>query len=85
MPRPVSTTNWPLSTLFPFGGLNELRLRKLKIQKALFLSEDKELSCAKYVRLVKNAERNENESLAVVIQTICAAGIRVSELRFITV
>lgn len=49
------------------------------------MSEDRELPRAKYVRLVKATERNENESLALVIQTICAAGIRVSELRFITV
>ena len=48
------------------------------------LSEDKELTKVEYVRLVRAAERGENERLALVIQTICATGIRVSELRFIT-
>ena len=67
-----------------FCGLNELRLRKLKIQKSLFLSEDKELTKAEYVRLVQAAERQENARLSLVIQIICATGIRVSELRFIT-
>ena len=62
----------------------ELRLRPLKIQKALFLSEEKELTRAEYVRLVKAAEGAENQRLSLVIQTICATGIRVSELRFIT-
>ena len=67
-----------------FCGLSGLRLRKLKIQKALFLSEDKELTRAEYVRLVRAAEQEKNERLALVIQTICATVIRVSELRFIT-
>lgn len=67
-----------------FCGMGELRLRKLKIQKALFLSEDRELTRAEYVRLVRAAQRKENERLSLVIQTICATGIRVSELRFIT-
>ena len=62
----------------------ELRLRPLKIQKAIFLSEEKELTRAEYVRLVRAAERAENQRLALVIQTICATGIRVSELKFIT-
>ena len=62
----------------------ELRLRPLKIHKALFLSEEKELTRAEYVRLVKAAEQAENQRLSLVIQTICATGIRVSELRFIT-
>ena len=52
----------------------------MKIQRVLFLSEDKELTQAEYVRLVNTAQRKENERLALVLQTICATGIRVSEL-----
>lgn len=83
-PASVNTKLAAVNGFLTFCGLNELRLRKLKIQKALFLSEDKELTKAEYVRLVRAAERGENERLALVIQTICATGIRVSELRFIT-
>lgn len=83
-PASVNTKLATVNGFLTFCGLNELRLRKLKIQKALFLSEDKELTKAEYVRLVKAAERAENERLSLVIQTICATGIRVSELRFIT-
>ena len=46
----------------------------------MFLRENKELILAEYVRLVKAAERNENQCLFLVLQTICATGIRVSEL-----
>ena len=62
----------------------ELRLRPLRVQRAIFLSEEKELTRAEYVRLVRAAEKAENRRLSLVIQTICATGIRVSELRFIT-
>lgn len=68
-----------------FMGWYELRLKPLKIQRSLFLKEEKELTREEYVRLVKAARRKENERLALLIQTICATGIRVSELKFITV
>ena len=83
-PASVNNKLAAVNGFLSFCGLSDLRLRKLKIQKALFLSEDKELTKAEYVRLVRAAERAENERLSLVIQTICATGIRVSELRFIT-
>lgn len=83
-PASVNTMLAAVNCFLRFCGLNDLRLRPLKIQKALFLSEDKELTKAEYVRLVRAAEQAENERLSLVIQTICATGIRVSELRFIT-
>ena len=68
-----------------FMGWGALCLKPLKIQKSLFLDEGKELTRAEYTRLVQAAQRKRDERLALVIQTICATGIRVSELRFITV
>ena len=83
-PASVNAMLAAVNCFLRFCGLNDLRLRPLKIQRALFLSEDKELTRAEYVRLVRAAEQAENERLSLVIQTICATGIRVSELRFIT-
>lgn len=68
-----------------YMGWVELIVKPLKIQKSLFLEEEKELTREEYVLLVKAAQKQENERLALVIQTICATGIRVSELKFITV
>ena len=68
-----------------YMGWVELMVKPLKIQRSLFLEEEKELTREEYVRLVKAAQRQENERLALVLQTICATGIRVSELKFITV
>lgn len=68
-----------------FIGRQDLCIKPLKVQKTLFLDEKKELTRAEYARLVHAAQKSENERLSLVIQTICATGIRVSELRFITV
>ena len=68
-----------------YMGWTDLIVKPLKIQRSLFLEEEKELTREEYVRLVRAAQRKENERLSLVIQTICATGIRVSELRFITV
>ena len=84
-PASVNTILAAVNRFLTFYGWSELRLRPLKIQKALFLNEEKELTRAEYIRLIRAAERKENERLALVIQTICATGIRVSELRYITV
>ena len=67
-----------------FMGWGELTVKPLNIQKALFIDESKELTRSEYVRLVQAAERRENQRLSLVVQTICATGIRVSELKFIT-
>lgn len=70
---------------FSFFGRYDLRLKLLKIQKEIFMREEKELTRAEYGRLVRTAERKGKERLSLLIQTICATGICVSELEFITV
>ena len=65
-------------------GWEELRVKPLKIQRSPFCDEERELTRAEYARLVQAAERQENRRLSLVIQTICATGIRVSELKCIT-
>lgn len=67
-----------------FMGWHTLTVRLLKIQRPLFREEQRELSKAEYARLVDAAQRAGDERLALILQTICATGIRVSELRFIS-
>lgn len=64
---------------------NECRIRPLKTQRNLFGKQEKELTRQEYIRLVNTAGRKENKRLSLVLQAICATGIRVSELPFITV
>lgn len=84
-PASVNTKLAAVNGYLRFKGWHEFMLRPLKIQKSLFMKEEKELTKEEYVRLVRAAQKKENERLALVIQTICATGIRVSELKFITV
>ena len=66
-------------------GWNDLLVKPLKIQRTMFQDERRELTQAEYKRLVNAAEMAGNRRLSLVVQTICATGIRVSELQFITV
>lgn len=84
-PSTVNSMLAAINSFLAYAGWQTLAVKLLKIQKSLFLDERKELSRAEYIRLVKAAEKQENERLSLVIQTICATGIRVSELRYITV
>jgi len=68
-----------------FMGWQQMMVKPLKIQKRIFCDESRILTKEEYVRLVEAARREGNERLSLVLQTICATGIRVSELKFITV
>ncbi len=83
--RSINSIIASLNSYFTFAGLLDFRLKSIKIQRQIFCSEDKELSRAEYERLIKTARQKGNERLNLVIQTICGTGIRVSELKFITV
>lgn len=84
-PASVNSMLAAVNGLLTFLDRRDLTVKPLRIQKTLFLDEKKELSRQDYCRLVKAAERRENERLCLVMQTICATGIRVSELKYITV
>lgn len=67
-----------------FLGVPQFCVKMFRVQRRLF-SLKNELSENEYKRLVKAALAANNERLALIIQTICATGIRVSELQYITV
>ena len=67
-----------------FAG-TPFRLRFLKVQQAAFRDAARELTRTDYERLLDAAERTGQRRLGLVMETLCATGIRVSELRYITV
>ncbi len=73
-----------VNSFFKFLGRGELCVKQFKVQREAFCPEEKELSRAEYSRLLAAARRKKNERLDLLIQTVCATGIRVSELQFIT-
>ncbi len=74
-----------LNSFLRFCGWHELCIKQFKMQRKVYCSEEKELTRAEYFRLLEAANKKHNERLNLIIQTICATGIRVSELKYITV
>jgi len=68
-----------------FAGWHDLCVKQFKLQREAYCSEQKELTKAEYLALVKAAEDGKDRRLSLVVQTICATGIRISELQSITV
>lgn len=60
-------------------------VKSLKIQKEAFREKERDLTKEEYYRLLSAAENKGDLRLSLIMQTICATGIRISELRFITV
>lgn len=82
------TINGKLSSLngfFRFVGWEECRVKFLRIQRQMFRKQSKELTKEEYERLLDTARREGKERLGLLMETICATGIRVSELPYITV
>lgn len=73
-----------LNGFFTFLGREDLRVKRLRIQKRPFLPREKELTRAEYLRLLNAAKQKKNEKLCLLLETICGTGIRVSELKYIT-
>ena len=66
-------------------GLENYTVKQLKIQKANIREEEKELTETEYKQLVKMAYEQGNSRLALIMETICSTGIRISELKYFTV
>ena len=84
LPASVNSMLAAVNGFLEWAGYPQYRVKPLKIQRETFTKPEKELSKEEYVRLVKAAEEKQNRRLALILQTICSTGIRVSELRFVT-
>lgn len=82
-----ATINAKLSALngfFYFMGWSWCRVKFLRIQRQMFRTRSRELTRQEYELLLSTARREGKERLALLMETICATGIRVSELTYIT-
>lgn len=85
--RDPATVNGKLAALnafLRFAGWEDCRVKSLRLQRRLFRDDARELKREEYVRLTKAAHALGRARLALVMETVCATGIRVSELRYIT-
>lgn len=85
VPSTINTALAALNGLFRFLGWTDYQVRFLKIQRRMFRDPSRELTRPDYDKLISGARRLGRERLALLMETICATGIRVSELRYITV
>ena len=83
-PRTINAKLSAVNSFFRYIGWEDRRVRFLKVQRRLFRNSAKDLTREEYERLLKTASEQGRERLYLLMETICATGIRVSELRFIT-
>ncbi|MBQ2942769.1 MAG: tyrosine-type recombinase/integrase [Clostridia bacterium] len=83
-PASVNSVLSSLNSFFDYCNRYELKVKTLKIQRRIFSDSKKELTKEEYGKLLVAAKSRENMKLYYLMQTICSTGIRVSELRFIT-
>lgn len=68
-----------------FLNCGECTVKAFKVQREPFRNKERELTVEEYQRLLEAAAKSGDERLCLIMQTICATGIRISELPFITV
>ncbi len=85
LPASVNAAIASLNSFFEYIGRGELRLKSLKIQRKLFAAEDRELKREEYKRLLRAAKKAGNRRLRLIMQTLFVTGIRIPELKYITV
>ena len=74
-----------LNQFLVFMERGRLRLKRIRIQRTYATEIDKGLSKEEFRRLVRTARELGQEQTAMIMETMCATGIRVSELRYFRV
>ena len=85
--RPVSVNAMlaAVNKLFVCMGREDCKVRYLKLQRQMFRKSERELTRAEYQRLLDAAQARGDIRLLLLWEPLCATGIRVSELQYITV
>jgi len=82
-PRSVNSMLASVNSIFVMLGWENCKVKNLRLQQQTYCEEEKELTKEEYLRLL--AAARGDEQLNLILQSICAAGIRVSELQYFTV
>ena len=84
-PVTVNSMLAALNGLFKYLGCADCRGKFIKIQRRLYRNPERELTRNEYARLVTAARSQGKERLVLLMEAICATGIRVSEVKHLTV
>ncbi len=85
--RPISMNAMlaAVNKFFTCMGREDCKVKYLKLQRQMFRKSEKDLSKEEYQRLVQAAHEKGDLRMELILETICATGIRVGELKNITV
>ncbi len=84
-PQTVNGAISAINAYLDFYHLEDYKMKLLKVQRRLFRPSEKEMSRREFNALVATANRLGRKQLALLMETICSTGIRVSEVAYITV
>lgn len=84
-PATVNSMVAAANQFFAFQGWEDCKIKALRLQRKLFRDDRRELTREEYERLLTAAHSLGRERLALLLETICSTGIRVSEVKYITV
>ena len=83
-PETVNSKLSALNKFLKFIHREDCCVKYLRIQHRLFRRTDRDLTKADYTHLLEAANNMGRTRLALLMETICATGIRVSEVKYIT-
>ena len=81
-PETINSKLSALNKFFVFLGWDDCRVKYLKIQRRLFRRADRNLTKEEYRKLLDTADSLGKDRLALLMEVICATGIRVSEVKY---
>lgn len=68
-----------------WAGQAEFSIHTCRVQKQIFREKSRELGKEEYYRLLNAAVSEKRERLSGILRTIAATGMRIGELRYLTV
>ena len=80
--RSVNSMLAAVNSYLAFSGREDCRVKALRLQQSPYLPAERELTREEFRRLLQAARRRPR--LQMVLQTIAATGIRISELQYFT-
>ena len=85
--RPISVNAMlaAVNKFFTCMGREDCKVKYLKLQRQMFRKSEKDLSKEEYQRLVQAAHEKGDLRMELILETIGATGLRVGELKYITV
>ena len=84
-PATINSMLSAVNALLRFLGREDCKIRFLRVQRKAFREQSRELTRTEYQKLLDTAAGQGQERLRLLMETICATGIRVSEVQYITV